>query len=61
MKGFFVAGTDTGVGKTEIARAICALLARRGLNPRALKPVETGCTPEHPGDALALLAACCTG
>jgi len=61
VKGFFVAGTDTGVGKTEIARAICALLARRGLNPRALKPVETGCAPEHPEDALALLAACGTG
>ena len=26
MKGFFVAGTDTGVGKTEVARALCALL-----------------------------------
>ena len=61
MKGFFVAGTDTGVGKTEIARAICALLALRGLSPRALKPVETGCAPEHPEDALALLAACGTG
>ena len=61
MRGFFVAGTDTGVGKTEIARAICALLARRGLQPRALKPVETGCEPHHPQDALALLAACGTG
>ena len=61
MKGFFVAGTDTGVGKTEIARAICALLARRGLRPLALKPVETGCAPDHPEDALALLAACGTG
>jgi dethiobiotin synthetase len=61
VKGFFVAGTDTGVGKTEIARAICALLARRGLRPVALKPVETGCAPEHPEDALALLAACGTG
>jgi dethiobiotin synthetase len=61
VKGFFVAGTDTGVGKTEIARAICALLARRGLRPLALKPVETGCAPSHPEDALALLAACGTG
>ena len=61
MKGFFVAGTDTGVGKTEIARAICALLARRGLRPLALKPVETGCAPDHPEDALALLAAGGTG
>src|SRR5207253_2002371 len=58
VKGFFVAGTDTGVGKTEIARAICASLARKGLRPLALKPVETGCEPDRPEDALALREAC---
>ena len=61
MKGFFIAGTDTGVGKTEVARALCALLAERGWRPRALKPVETGCAPDKPEDALALLAACASG
>jgi len=58
VKGFFVAGTDTGVGKTEIARAICFSLASRGLQPVPLKPVETGCDPDRPLDALALRAAC---
>jgi hypothetical protein len=58
VKGFFVAGTDTGVGKTEIARAICLSLARKGMQPVALKPVETGCDPERPLDALALREAC---
>ena len=58
MKGFFVAGTDTGVGKTELARAICASLARKGLRPLALKPVETGCEPDRPEDALALREEC---
>ena len=58
MKGFFVAGTDTGVGKTQIGRALCALLRLRGLKPVALKPVETGCAPERPEDALALREAC---
>ena len=58
MKGYFVAGTDTGVGKTEIARALCLLLAEAGLSPLALKPVETGCEPDAPQDALALRAAC---
>ena len=58
MKGFFVAGTDTGVGKTEVARAICALLAKQGLHPVPLKPVETGCAPDEPQDALALREAC---
>ena len=58
MKGFFIAGTDTGVGKTQVAAALCALLARRGLRPVALKPVETGCAPDAPEDALTLRAAC---
>src|SRR5882672_9394087 len=53
VRGFFVAGTDTGVGKTEVARALLSLL--RGAVP--LKPIETGCAPEHPEDALALLRA----
>jgi dethiobiotin synthetase len=58
FRGVFVAGTDTGVGKTEIARALLHLFAREGLRPRALKPVETGCAPDAPEDALALRAAC---
>jgi dethiobiotin synthetase len=57
MRGYFVAGTDTGVGKTEVARAILFGLARRGLRARPLKPVETGCDPERPADALALREA----
>ena len=58
MRGFFIAGTDTGVGKTQVGRALCSLLAARGLAPRALKPVETGCQPDRPLDALALREAC---
>ena len=57
-RGVLVVGTDTSVGKTEIARALLSLLAARGLRPRALKPVETGCAPDAPEDALALRAAC---
>jgi dethiobiotin synthetase len=51
VRGFFVAGTDTGVGKTEVARALLSLLR----DPVPLKPVETGCDPGHPEDAFALL------
>lgn len=58
MKGFFIAGTDTSVGKTQVARALCVLLKERGLAPVALKPVETGCAPDAPEDALALREAC---
>lgn len=58
VRGVIVLGTDTSVGKTEIARALLTLLSARGLHPRALKPVETGCAPDAPEDALALRAAC---
>jgi dethiobiotin synthetase len=53
LRGIFVAGTDTGVGKTEVARALLSLL--HGAVP--LKPVETGCAPDFPEDALALVRA----
>ena len=58
LRGFFIAGTDTGVGKTQIACALLMVLAREGRRPMALKPVETGCAPDAPEDALALRAAC---
>ncbi len=48
MRGLFVTGTDTGVGKTVLAAAIVAALRARGLAARALKPVITG-LDEPPG------------
>lgn len=39
---FFVTGTDTGVGKTEVSAALLSLLADRGLRPFAFKPCESG-------------------
>lgn len=49
MRGLFVTGTDTGVGKTVVAAAICAALAARGARVAAFKPVVTG-TDDPPGD-----------
>ena len=43
MKGLFVTGTDTGVGKTLIAGAIARSLRRSGRNVEVFKPVATGC------------------
>ena len=58
MRGYFVAGTDTGVGKTQVARALCAMMRAKDLTPRPLKPVETGCEDlDKPADALALRTA----
>jgi dethiobiotin synthetase len=42
MRGVFVTGTDTGVGKTVVAAAICAALVARGERVAAFKPVVTG-------------------
>lgn len=42
MRGLFVTGTDTGVGKSVVAAAICAGLAARGHRVAAFKPVVTG-------------------
>ncbi len=39
---FFVTGTDTGVGKTEVSTALLSLMAARGLRPFAFKPCESG-------------------
>ena len=41
--GYFVSGTDTGVGKTFVSAGILAALRRRGHTVAALKPAETGC------------------
>jgi dethiobiotin synthetase len=42
LRGCFVTGTDTAVGKTVVAAAIVARLRQRGIAVRALKPVITG-------------------
>jgi dethiobiotin synthetase len=47
---FFVTGTDTGVGKTEVSAALLSALAARGERPFAFKPCESGGT----GDSEAL-------
>jgi len=53
----FVAGTDTGVGKSRVAMAIIRALRAEGLRVGVMKPAETGCPPDAPADALALIAA----
>jgi dethiobiotin synthetase len=42
LRGLFVTGTDTGVGKSVLAAAIVAALRARGDAVTALKPVITG-------------------
>ena len=49
MRGVFVTGTDTEVGKSVVAASICAALAARGERVAAFKPAVTG-LGEEPGE-----------
>ena len=50
MRGLFVTGTGTGVGKTVLAGAIAARLRDEGLRVAVFKPVLTGLDePAEPG------------
>ena len=61
MPGFFVTGTDTGVGKTFIACGLARIFRNRGVKVGVMKPVETGCPRAagelRPLDAVQLLSA----
>ncbi|MDT8451470.1 MAG: dethiobiotin synthase [Gammaproteobacteria bacterium] len=61
MRGIFVTGTDTDVGKTRIAAALARQLSAQGVTVVPRKPVESGCGKSDgeliPTDALALQLA----
>ncbi|MCO4837135.1 MAG: dethiobiotin synthase [Oceanospirillaceae bacterium] len=61
-KRYFIAGTDTDVGKTMIACALLAKARSQGLTTAAVKPVAAGCIDTKDGlrndDAEQLLAQC---
>jgi len=42
-KGFFITGTDTGVGKTVITAALIKAAGAVGIRACGMKPIETGC------------------
>ncbi len=56
MKGFFVTGTDTEIGKTWSSVALIHALRERGLRVNAIKPVAAG--EDNPSDASLLAGAC---
>lgn len=61
MKGIFITGTDTGVGKTYVGACIAAALRGKGIDVGVMKPAETGCRLRRgepvPADALVLMRA----
>jgi dethiobiotin synthetase len=74
-KGFFITGTDTGVGKTLIAGAFITTVQFLGKRVCGMKPVESGCSGQgevlipydgmflkqvsHADEPLALVTPCC--
>ncbi|MGD9298463.1 MAG: dethiobiotin synthase [Thiohalocapsa sp.] len=61
MSGVFITGTDTGVGKTEIAAGLLAGFKAQGITAVGMKPVASGCHQDAAGlrsdDAIKLMAA----
>lgn len=61
MKGWFITGTDTGVGKTFVTVGLLRYLSERGLQAAGMKPIASGCerTPDglRNDDALRILEA----
>lgn len=59
-QGYFIAGTDTGVGKTRITLALMHAFQKNGLTVTGMKPVASGCDETSEGlineDALLLQA-----
>ncbi len=58
-KGYFITGTDTGVGKTFVSCALLQAFADKGHRVGAMKPIAAGCEQTDDGwqndDALLLL------
>jgi dethiobiotin synthetase len=50
-QGFFITGTDTGVGKTLIAAALIHRFTQQGMKAIGMKPVAAGARP-HDGQLL---------
>jgi dethiobiotin synthetase len=51
IKGFFITGTDTGVGKTIVTACLLSLFRKYNLSAGVMKPIETGVTGRTLSDA----------
>ena len=58
-KGYFISGTDTGVGKTVVTACLLAFYHKKRVTTGVMKPIETGvdpaCSSEASSDAKFLL------
>lgn len=49
VRGYFVTGTDTGIGKTVITLGLMQYLQDRGFAVAGMKPIASGCRPTAAG------------
>jgi dethiobiotin synthase len=61
MNALLITGTDSGVGKTWVGRALGRALSASGRRVVAIKPVETGCSDATAGTEDGALLAAATG
>lgn len=47
LRGLFVSGSGTDVGKTVVTAALLRALLRAGVRVQAVKPVQTGVAPDQ--------------
>ena len=50
-KGYFISGTDTGIGKTVVTACLLAFYRKHGIDTGIMKPVETGVDPKCSSEA----------
>ena len=55
MKGIFITGTDTEVGKTYVTALILSELRRRGVRAAAFKPIACGAGGRHDAEIYAAI------
>lgn len=58
-RGYFVTGTDTGVGKTFVTAGLAAALRARDHDVAIFKPVQSGARVDDPESDAAVLGADC--
>ncbi|HLR69517.1 dethiobiotin synthase [Virgibacillus alimentarius] len=55
MKGFFITGTDTDVGKTLISSGLAAIFKEKNMDIGVYKPLLSGASRYHPNSDTSLL------
>jgi len=56
IRRYFIAGTDTGVGKTSLTEALILAARDDGIDAIGLKPIETGCADGAEAEDARILA-----